>query len=534
MEVLTTVDADADPGAPRARRVLLARPHAARAGGARAAPGELLHSTRSRARTRASSPSGRSSTATRRPCCSSTGRRGSSTTAWRSSPIEVHLHISGGWLVTVRHARLPRARRAPRRAAGRRARRGLRRLPRARRADGRALPGDRPPRGPHRRPRGRRSCTTRASRSSARSTGSSRRSSSSTAGSQPQRDHFPAASAAILALPGPERGASSEYLRDVGDHLVQVAGELQRQIDDLTTLTSTFFNANATPPEPPGHAADRDRDVLPRLDAGDELLRPELRLADRPRRVAGGVPALRGLRSSIPTILARGLLLEAAGGVVVRQRLAAGRLPAARRADPRRLLLRRVLQPDQGAARARGPRPARGRAGLPAQGVAPRRDRRGDRRPARVRRAGTRRTARWVGRLGRARGQGAARGRPDRAVGDRDDDRGAVRALRPPRDRLPRLPRAAHARDAQRPRGRRGRGGQADPVLPRAPRPLARADRRRLGRARRGRDRRLDRRAGVLVGRARRRHRPARADRGVRRRHGRGGAGLRRPLRRRR
>ena len=41
----------------------------------------------------------------------------------------------------------------------------------------------------------------------------------------PQREQFPAASAAILQLPGLERG-SREYLRDIGDHLVQVAGEL--------------------------------------------------------------------------------------------------------------------------------------------------------------------------------------------------------------------------------------------------------------------------------------------------------------------
>jgi magnesium transporter len=61
----------------------------------------------------------------------------------------------------------------------------------------------------------------------------------------PQREQFPAASAAILQLPGLERG-SREYLRDVGDHLAQVAGELQRQTDDLTALTSTFFNANAS------------------------------------------------------------------------------------------------------------------------------------------------------------------------------------------------------------------------------------------------------------------------------------------------
>ena len=61
---------------------------------------------------------------------------------------------------------------------------------------------------------------------------------------------------------------------------------------------------------------------------------------------------------------------------------------------------------------------------------------------------------------------------------------------------------------------------QADPLLPRPPRPLARADGRRLGRARGGRDRRLHRRAGVVVGRPRHRHRPARADRRLRRRHG--------------
>ena len=42
-------------------------------------------------------------------------------------------------------------------------------------------------------------------------------------------------------------------------------------------------------------------------------------------------------------------------------------------------------------------------------------------------------------RLGAPRGPGAARGRRDLAVGDRDDDRGRLLAVRPPRDRLPRL-----------------------------------------------------------------------------------------------
>ena len=44
--------------------------------------------------------------------------------------------------------------------------------------------------------------------------------------------------------PGLARGAR-EYLRDVGDHLAQIAGELHRQQEDLTALTATYFNANA-------------------------------------------------------------------------------------------------------------------------------------------------------------------------------------------------------------------------------------------------------------------------------------------------
>jgi magnesium transporter len=60
----------------------------------------------------------------------------------------------------------------------------------------------------------------------------------------PQRDHFGAAAEAILALPGLTRGPR-EYLRDIGDHLAQVTSELYRQTDDLGALTSTYFNANA-------------------------------------------------------------------------------------------------------------------------------------------------------------------------------------------------------------------------------------------------------------------------------------------------
>ena len=60
----------------------------------------------------------------------------------------------------------------------------------------------------------------------------------------PQRDMFGMVSEAIIELPGLTRG-SREYLRDIGDHLAQVTGELYRQTDDLGALTSTYFNANA-------------------------------------------------------------------------------------------------------------------------------------------------------------------------------------------------------------------------------------------------------------------------------------------------
>jgi len=60
----------------------------------------------------------------------------------------------------------------------------------------------------------------------------------------PQRDRFLAGTETILHLPGLSRG-TKEYLRDVGDHLAQIAGELHRQQEDLTALTATYFNANA-------------------------------------------------------------------------------------------------------------------------------------------------------------------------------------------------------------------------------------------------------------------------------------------------
>jgi magnesium transporter len=59
-----------------------------------------------------------------------------------------------------------------------------------------------------------------------------------------QRDGYPATVTAIMELATLSRG-TREYLRDVGDHLAQIVGELHRQNDDLQALTATYFNASA-------------------------------------------------------------------------------------------------------------------------------------------------------------------------------------------------------------------------------------------------------------------------------------------------
>src|SRR5687768_14112252 len=58
------------------------------------------------------------------------------------------------------------------------------------------------------------------------------------------REQFQATTESLRSLAGLSHG-SREYLRDVGDHLTQVGGELQRQYEDLLSLAQTYFNANA-------------------------------------------------------------------------------------------------------------------------------------------------------------------------------------------------------------------------------------------------------------------------------------------------
>jgi len=58
-----------------------------------------------------------------------------------------------------------------------------------------------------------------------------------------QRDHFELTRGAIHDVPGLSHG-SRAYLADIRDHVAQIVGELDRQAEDLTTLTATYFNAN--------------------------------------------------------------------------------------------------------------------------------------------------------------------------------------------------------------------------------------------------------------------------------------------------
>jgi magnesium transporter len=59
-----------------------------------------------------------------------------------------------------------------------------------------------------------------------------------------QRDQFHSGASDLKAAMATLEG-TREYLRDIGDHLSQISGELDRQHDDLQALTSTYFNANS-------------------------------------------------------------------------------------------------------------------------------------------------------------------------------------------------------------------------------------------------------------------------------------------------
>lgn len=58
-----------------------------------------------------------------------------------------------------------------------------------------------------------------------------------------QSDMMPVAVQALLELPDLSHG-TRVYLRDVNDHLAQVVSELRRQVADLIAVTDVYFNAN--------------------------------------------------------------------------------------------------------------------------------------------------------------------------------------------------------------------------------------------------------------------------------------------------
>ena len=131
-----------------------------------------------------------------------------------------------------------------------------------------------------------------------------------------QRDAFPATSAAVLALPGLEPGGEA-YLRDVGDHLALAAGEFQRQAMDLHSLTDTYFNANTNRLNMLATRLSRGGHLLPGLDARDRLLRPELRLARALHRLPARLRGLRRGPAGGPDDRPRRLLLAAKGRLVL-------------------------------------------------------------------------------------------------------------------------------------------------------------------------------------------------------------------------
>ena len=153
------------------------------------------------------------------------------------------------------------------------------------------------------------------------------------------------------------------------------------------------------------------------------------------------------------------------------------------------------------------------------------RGRQARRRPLRLRR-------RLAARLGFARRRGPARGRPDRAVRDRDDDRRRLLDVRPPRNGLSRLSVAAIAGHAQRPSGVHAARGQADPCSSRPGTIIGSCRPGTAGRLTSPGRSGFDRRRRLVVGRPRGRDGPPRHDRSVRRRHRRGSARLRPRVRR--
>ena len=102
-----------------------------------------------------------------------------------------------------------------------------------------------------------------------------------------QRDHFQPAAEAIRNLAGLSRGAR-EYLRDVGDHLSQVTRRVPAPERRPPVAGQHLLQRQRRPAEPRRDPHHDRRHAVPRLDARDRLLRPELRVAGPQREHEDG------------------------------------------------------------------------------------------------------------------------------------------------------------------------------------------------------------------------------------------------------
>ena len=98
---------------------------------------------------------------------------------------------------------------------------------------------------------------------------------------------------------------SRPYLRDVGDHLIQIAGEFQRQTRRPDRRSpQTYFNANSDRLNAVATRLTDRRHDLRRLHRRDRLLRPELRLAREAHQHAGRRSSCFGVGGLVvPTVI---------------------------------------------------------------------------------------------------------------------------------------------------------------------------------------------------------------------------------------
>ena len=122
----------------------------------------------------------------------------------------------------------------------------------------------------------------------------------------PQRDILRRGGDVLGGLPGLEADDARDWFRDVYDHLVRISELIDSYRDLLSRRAGPLPLARLQPAQRDLHAADDRRHDLPAADVRHGLLRPELRRARAPHRLARG---LLGLRRRLDGRLRASLLL---------------------------------------------------------------------------------------------------------------------------------------------------------------------------------------------------------------------------------